>query len=73
MADFCICSKCGADLRGPAIPPEHLHHYGGDAVCRHGCGQPSHYSRLIGVYNINTDRTESWLCPDCGHQEARRG
>lgn len=71
MPDFCTCSHCGADLRGPAVADEHLQHYGGDRVCRYGCGWPTHYSRLVGVYNANTDRTESWMCPDCEHEEKR--
>lgn len=24
------------------------------------------YSRVIGIYDIDLDRTTEWLCPDCG-------
>ena len=71
MADFCTCSACGADLRGGPIPTEYLHMYGGEAVCPYGCGSPRHYSRLIGIYDIERDRTASWLCPDCGKETPR--
>ena len=73
MADFCTCSACGADLRGPTIEPTHRHLYGTVVECRHGCGGEPHYSRLIGIYDMERDRTVAWRCPDCGHEEARRG
>lgn len=71
MADFCFCSHCGADLRGPRIEPRLREMYGGDVECRHGCGAESHYSRLIGIYDIERDRTVEWMCPDCKHLEPR--
>lgn len=73
MADFCACSACGADLRGPSIPVESRHLYGADMKCRHGCGGEPHYSHLISIYDMKRDRTVAWRCPDCGHEEARRG
>lgn len=73
MADFCTCSACGADLRGSTIPVESRHLYGGHMECRYGCGNEPHYSRLMGIYDVERDRTVAWQCPDCGHEEARRG
>jgi len=74
VADICFCSECGADLRGPIIEPRYRYMYGEDGVdCRHGCGNEPHYSRLTGIYDIERDRTVAWRCPDCGHEEARRG
>ena len=72
MADMCKCSSCDADLRGPAIPPEHRYMYGNLDYCQYGCGGEPHYSRLIGIYDRERDRTVAWRCPDCGHEEARR-
>jgi hypothetical protein len=25
------------------------------------------YSRVIGIYDMDTDMTEEWQCPDCNH------
>jgi len=60
-------------LRDATIAPERRHLYGGVDVCRHGCGSEPHYSRLIGIYDTAADRTGSWRCPDCGHEEPRDG
>jgi predicted RNA-binding Zn-ribbon protein involved in translation (DUF1610 family) len=73
VADFCTCSACGSNLRGPIIEPSHREMYGGYVECRHGCGSEPHYSRLMGIYDMERDRTVAWRCPDCGHEEARRG
>lgn len=72
MADFCKCSACGADLRGPFIPIESRYLYGGHDTCPLGCDRGPHFSRLIGIYGHVTDRTVAGRCPDCGHEEARR-
>lgn len=74
MADFCRCSSCEADLRAGEIPDKYLYMYGAEqeSECRYGCGGKSHYSRLIGIYSRESDRTISWMCPDCGHTEERR-
>jgi hypothetical protein len=66
----CFCPKCGADLREGSIRPEsyHLYGYGGakqPVICRYGCGDPPHFSRLTGIYDIGRDRTAAWHCPDC--------
>lgn len=66
----CFCDACGADLRGPRIRLENLSLHGGNATCD-GCGDALHYSRLIGVYDPDRDRTVAWRCPDCGHEETR--
>jgi len=66
------CPACGADLRAAPIPAAslHLYGYGRKATCD-GCGQPAHFSRLIGVYDERRDRTDHWRCPDCGHVTPR--
>jgi hypothetical protein len=68
--DTCFCAACGADLRNGLIPTESLYMYGNKATCD-GCAGPRHYSRRIGLYDTERDRTAAWLCPDCGHREDR--
>lgn len=57
-----VCPECGTDWHDKAIP-EHLLQegwYGAwDGVT------PRYYSRVIGIYDWNTDRTVAWRCPDC--------
>jgi len=64
------CPKCGSDLRGPTHTGPHPEWYGFGDTCE-VCGDPPHFSRVIGVYDRDRDRTVAWRCPDCGHQEAR--
>jgi hypothetical protein len=71
MADFCFCSKCGADMRGPIIELSNRDMYGGYDKCRYGCGGEPHFSRIIGIYDIHLDRTVAWECPDCGKKTDR--
>ena len=49
------CPYCHISLQGEEIKPEHRQHYGGK----------THYSRLIGIYSRERDRTVEWLCPSC--------
>ncbi len=51
------CPECKADLKGPEIPADIRHLYGGYA----------NYSRVINVYVRDLDRGVAWRCPDCGH------
>lgn len=60
MSHFCVCPKCGSDLRDGLVSEEF------PTPCRFGCDQPSHYSRLVGIYDYGLDRTVEWMCPDCG-------
>ena len=53
--DLRYCPFCHADLRGKPIPKKSQKAYGGK----------KYFSRLIGIYNMTTDRTERWRCPDC--------
>lgn len=55
------CPKCDANFTGAPIPEDARHHY----------GDKTHFSRVVGVYDFNLDRTVAWLCPDCGHQWPR--
>ena len=55
-----MCPRCGTDLTGSAIPQDYIDKgYYGDGV--------THYSRKIGHYDLDLDRTTEWSCPDCAH------
>jgi predicted RNA-binding Zn-ribbon protein involved in translation (DUF1610 family) len=56
------CPKCGADWQAGEIPQEHLKYYADGST---------HYSRLVGVYDLYRDMTVRWRCPDCGEEFAR--
>lgn len=56
------CPNCNADLQGEPIPKEHRIHYSKDVT---------HFSRVIGIYSIQQDRTILWRCPDCSHTWGR--
>ena len=49
------CPSCGANWLGMEIPEEHLGAYGGQ----------THFSRLIGIIDLHSDRTYKYQCPDC--------
>lgn len=56
------CPKCNADLTGEPIPERHREHYPpGD----------THFSRVIGLYDRELDRTVGWRCPDCKSRVGR--
>lgn len=55
------CIACGADFLGERIPEENRAHYVVD----------EHFSRRMGVYCLDRDRTVAWKCPDCGHRVDR--
>jgi hypothetical protein len=49
-----VCPN-GCNLRGDPIPEEQ----------REWFGNHTHFSRRIGIYDMNRDRTVEWACPDC--------
>lgn len=49
------CPHCDADLRAGEIPEDQ----------REMFGDATHFSRLIGIYDRDLDRTVRWKCPDC--------
>jgi len=49
------CPECGTSWAGKAIPEEHQHLY----------NEKRFFSRLIGIYSLQCDRTVKWQCPDC--------
>lgn len=48
-------------MQGSEIPEEMQHLYGG----------ATHFSRVIGIYSMDEDRTIAWQCPDCGQEWPR--
>lgn len=48
------CPHCGVSLQGDPIPEDIAHHY-----------SATHWSRKIGIYDRDADRTVSYRCPDC--------
>jgi hypothetical protein len=55
------CPHCNASMQGSGIPEEMQHLYGG----------ATHFSRVIGIYSMDEDRTIAWRCPDCGQEWPR--
>ena len=55
MTDRDTCPN-GCDLVGDPIPDAHRDLYGEGYT---------HFSRVIGIYDMALDRTVEWLCPDC--------
>ncbi|MCC0567353.1 sortase family protein [Brevibacillus borstelensis] len=51
-----FCPHCGISLQGEPIPMEKRPFY----------SNYTHFSRKIGIYNDALDRTDQWLCRDCG-------
>lgn len=63
-----VCPECQADWHAQEIPTEYLEkgYYGAwDGVTRR------YYSRIIGMYDRELDRTTSYMCPDCGKEWPR--
>ena len=56
------CPACGADFQGEEIPEKNRRFYAEGTT---------HYSRLIGIYDLEEDMTVAWRCPDCKHQWPR--
>jgi len=58
------CPACKSDLYRPAAKGEWTDAQGQSHDMPDG-------SRVIGLYDWETDRTETWKCPDCGHEWPR--
>lgn len=57
------CPHCGASMDGGPIPEDSRHLY----------GPPYRWSRAIGIYSVERDRTVRFECPDCGgHLQGER-
>lgn len=56
-SDPAYCPHCGVSFEGEPIPEQDRESFGGQ----------THFSRVIGLYDVGVDRTVAWKCPDCGH------
>jgi transposase-like protein len=48
------CPHCSADLQGEPIPKK-----------QQGSYNSTHFTRKIGISDIEKDRIVKWKCPDC--------
>ena len=62
MEDMKECPECGGSWVGEEIPAEYRGWYSPDRT---------HYSLLVGVYDLYQDRTVEWMCPHCKHRFPR--
>ena len=62
MIEPCPCGK--SDLVGDPIDKEYLD--------KGYYGTKTHYSRVIGIYDMDVDMTVAYRCPDCGHEWDRK-
>ena len=55
------CPNCQASFQGEPIPEMFRSFY----------GNHTHYSRILSMTNLATDRVENWQCPDCNYKWER--
>lgn len=55
LAKLTNCPKCRANWIESEIPEEIREHY----------SPPYFFTRLIGIYDPDKDRTVKFICPDC--------
>lgn len=72
------CPKCGVSLEGGSIWETFFEKYGSEQEATrvaemYGATKENNlqWGRQIGIYDLNTDRTVSWRCPDCNHEWPR--
>ena len=56
LSNLECCPKCESSWVGAPIPEQYQEHH----------GDSKWYSRVIGLYDRDLDRTFAWQCPDCG-------
>lgn len=56
-----FCPRCGVSLRGAKVAKKSQYLYG-----------VTHFGREIGIYDMDTDRTVAFECPDCHYRCTRR-
>lgn len=49
-----FCPYCNTNLQGKQIPKEQQISYGA-----------THFTRKIGMYDLEKDKTIKWKCPEC--------
>lgn len=74
MNEHGYCPKCGCDLDGGSIWKYFFEQSGSEddadrtSAMYGATRERGQWGREIGIYDLNTDRTIAWQCPDCGHQ-----
>jgi rubredoxin len=66
MPDARYCPSCKADMRDEPIPAEHAEHYAGEYI-----DGVKYFSKWIGIYDREQDRTVAWQCPECKEEYKR--
>jgi hypothetical protein len=66
MPEVRYCPHCKADMRDEPIPAEHAEHYAGEYI-----DGVKYFSKWIGVYDMDLDRTVAYKCPECGKERHR--
>jgi hypothetical protein len=77
MSEHGHCPNCNVDLNGGSIW-EHFFKETGDekeadriAEMYGATREKGQWGREIGIYDMETDRTVQWKCPDCNHEWPR--
>jgi hypothetical protein len=65
MSDPTSCPNCLVSFQGDPIPQEYI-----DAGYY---GDKTHWSTVIGIYDMTEDCTVAWRCPFCQHEWKRNG
>ena len=67
------CPNCKTDLQGEKIWDHFMQEYQDVEIAdryaaMYGADrEQGHFSNIIGVYDMELDRTTQWLCPICEH------
>lgn len=73
MSEHGHCPNCNVDLNGGSIWEHFFKEKGSEeeadrsAAMYGATREKGQWGRAIGIYDMDTDRTVSWKCPDCNH------
>ena len=71
------CPHCGSDMDGGSIWQLFFDRYGDEqkadetAALYGATRTQGRWGRRIGLYSMEKDRTDGWMCPDCGGEWER--
>ena len=74
MNEHGYCPNCNKDLDGTLIWDTFFDKYGDvdkadEAAASYGATRETgKWGLKIGIYDMESDRTVSWQCPDCNHE-----
>lgn len=78
MSEHGYCPNCKVDLDGGSIWEHFYKETGSESEATRiaemygATKEKGQWGRQIGIYDMETDRTRSWKCPDCNHEWSRR-